>query len=169
MTKFVDDCISALTNLKTNEEYQKFSKEFYYRKNVIIIGNGGSNAVASHISQDYVKKAGKHSLAFSDPSMLTCFMNDYGVEMAYVKFLEAYASKMTLIILISSSGNSENILNCVNFCEKKGYTYGVLTAFDENNKVRTAAVKAKFNYWIDTKSYGVAECIHQIFLHAVIE
>ena len=49
----------------------------------------------------------KHSLSFSDPSMLTCFINDFGMNKAYVKFLNFYCDKRTLVILISSSGSQE--------------------------------------------------------------
>ena len=71
---------------------------------IIIIGNGGSNAIASHISQDYTKVLGKKSFSFSDPSRLTCYINDYGNENAYAKFLEHFSSANTTVILISSSG-----------------------------------------------------------------
>ena len=47
---------------------------------VIIIGNGGSNSIASHTAQDYTKQLGVPSYTFSDPSRLTCYINDYGME-----------------------------------------------------------------------------------------
>ena len=73
---------------------------------IILIGNGGSNAIASHIAVDYIKFLNKKSLAFSDPSMLTASMNDYGTENAYAKYIDSYKDNNTLVILISSSGNS---------------------------------------------------------------
>jgi D-sedoheptulose 7-phosphate isomerase len=165
---FISECIDALESLKTSVEYQKFNNEFKSHRNIIIIGNGGSNAVASHISQDYVNMAYKRSLTFSDPSMLTCFMNDYGVENAYKEFLRVYAEDDSLIILISSSGKSMNIINCIKYCSENNLDYGLLTAFNYDNPAKMLAIDAKFNYWIDTVSYGVAECVHQIFLHAVV-
>ena len=65
---------------------------------IIIIGNGGSNSIASHISQDYTKVLGKKATCFSDPSRLTCYINDYGRDEAYKKYLEHFADKETLII-----------------------------------------------------------------------
>ena len=79
--------------------------------NVLLIGNGGSNAIASHISVDYIKFLNKQSIAFSDPAMLTAFMNDEGVQNAYSEFISKMSNKDTLVILISSSGNSQNIFN----------------------------------------------------------
>ena len=55
-------------------------------QNIIIIGNGGSNSIASHISQDYTKQLGKRAFSFSDSSRLTCYINDYGMEEAYKQF-----------------------------------------------------------------------------------
>lgn len=155
--------------MPTDEEFLKFKDAFNKYKKIILIGNGGSNAIASHLSQDYVKRCNKSSLAFTDSSMLTCFINDYGLDNAYVKFLKFYADKETLVILISSSGNSMNIVNCVSFCEGNKIPYGTLTAFKKNNLVRMASISPEFQYHIDTDSYGVAECVHQIFLHTMTE
>lgn len=79
---------------------------------VIMIGNGGSNSICSHISQDYTKQLKKRAFAFSDPSRLTCYINDYGSRNAYAKFIEEFLVAGTLVILISSSGESDNILQC---------------------------------------------------------
>ena len=70
---------------------------------VIIIGNGGSNSIASHIAQDYTKALGKRAISFSDPSRLTCYINDYGRDEAYSKFIEHFWEEGTMVILISSS------------------------------------------------------------------
>lgn len=160
--------IEALQAAHLETQFKKFNNEFQKTIDIIILGNGGSNAVASHISQDYVKFHGKRSIVFSDPSMLTCFINDFGMENAYVKFLEAYSTQDTLIILISSGGESKNILNCIEWCEQTYKKYGILTGFDQNNSARKLAKKALWNYHIPSKSYGIVECVHQIFLHGVV-
>jgi D-sedoheptulose 7-phosphate isomerase len=160
--------IEALQGAHLETQFKKFNNEFQKTIDIIILGNGGSNAVASHISQDYVKFHGKRSIVFSDPSMLTCFINDFGMENAYVKFLEAYSTQDTLIILISSGGESKNILNCIEWCEQTYKKYGILTGFDQKNSARKLAKKALWNYHIPSKSYGIVECVHQIFLHGVV-
>jgi len=153
---------------ESHYEYIKFVNEFNNHEKIIIIGNGGSNAIASHISQDYVKKQSKKSLTFTDASMLTCYINDYGVEDAYAKFIENYADKDTLVILISSSGNSKNILNSAKYCLDNNIGYGILTGFDKNNLLRLKyGIKSLFDYHVESYDYGVVECIHQIFLHGV--
>ena len=69
---------------------------------IIIIGNGGSNAIASHIAVDYLNK---QASSFSDAPRLTAYINDYGRDEAYKQFISEFADTDTLIILISSSGN----------------------------------------------------------------
>tara|TARA_Y100000114_G_scaffold143059_1_gene150227 strand:+ start:1805 stop:2296 length:492 start_codon:yes stop_codon:yes gene_type:complete len=133
---------------------------------IIIIGNGGSNSIASHISQDYTKVLDKKSYSFSDPSRLTCYINDYGRDNAYAEFLDDFAGKDTLVILISSSGNSMNIINAAKYCEDSDITYLALTGFNKNNKLNN--MNASFKYHVNSDDYGIIECIHQIVLHSIL-
>ena len=160
--------IEALQGAHIEEQFEKFQVAFNNHQNIIILGNGGSNSVASHISQDYVKFHNKHSLVFSDPSMLTCFINDFGMENAYRKFLEYYSTPETLCILISSGGESKNIVNCIKHCENDAIPYGILTGFSLANKARSIANSALWDYHINSRDYGIVECVHQIFLHGVV-
>tara|TARA_B100000287_G_scaffold409493_1_gene436904 strand:- start:42 stop:548 length:507 start_codon:yes stop_codon:yes gene_type:complete len=136
-------------------------------QNIIIIGNGGSNSVASHISQDYTKQLDKRCISFSDPSRLTCYINDYGRDEAYVEFLKDFADKDTLVILISSSGNSMNVFNCAVFCKSVGIKFILLSGFDEDNKLNTFD-GGMMKYWVDSHDYGVVETAHQVFLHSIL-
>jgi D-sedoheptulose 7-phosphate isomerase len=165
---FFNECISAINSINNNE-YVKFKNQCNEKNKIILLGNGGSNAVAAHIAQDLTKRAGKRAMSFTDPSMLTCFINDYGQDLAYTKYLEFYADPDTFVVLVSSSGNSENLVNCVKWCESNNVLYGILTAFDKSNRMNRFALNPVFNYHVDTYSYGVAECVHQIFLHGVVE
>lgn len=160
--------VEALEKAHAEDEFQRYQDQFNGHNRIIILGNGGSNSVASHISQDYMKFHQKRVNVFSDPSMLTMLANDYGYENAYVKFLEYHIEPDTLVVLISSSGESLNILNCMEHCERYGIDYGVLTGFNSHNSLRRKADYAKFNYHVDSESYGVVECVHQIFLHGVV-
>ena len=160
--------ITTLQSAHMEEEFDKFKKAFKDYNRIIILGNGGSNSVASHISQDYMKFHNKKVSILSDPSMITMLTNDFGYNNAYQKFLEYYVEKDTLVIIISSGGESLNMLKCVDWCEDNKIDYGVLTGFEENNTIRGEATNALFNYYIDSKSYGVVECVHQIFLHGVV-
>lgn len=160
--------IDTLQCAHMESEFQKFKNAFNKYQNIIILGNGGSNSVASHISQDYVKFHNKNSMVFSDPSMLTCFINDFGMDQAYCRFLQYYAKPDTLCILISSGGESNNIVNCIKYCENKSIPYGILTGFQPTNKARSIANNALWDYHISSRNYGIVECVHQIFLHGVV-
>jgi len=165
------DLISRLIAKITNADLVKFREIIFDYDNIIIIGNGGSNSISSHIAVDYNKFLKKRTLAFTDPSMLSAYFNDYGFEKVYVKFIEQNLTKKTLVILISSSGNSLNILECANFCEKNKIGFCSFTGFNKDNKLKVKSEKSKnckFNYWVESKSYGVVENCHQIFLHAVV-
>ncbi len=160
--------IETLESAHMDVEFPKFQKAFTNHNRIMILGNGGSNSVASHISQDYMKFHKKKVSVFSDPSMLTMLANDFGYESAYVEFLKYHVESDTLVILMSSGGESENIIKCQSYCQDNNIAYGVLTGFFPNNRFRTRSENALFNYHIDSDSYGVVECIHQIFLHGVV-
>ena len=163
-----DEYIETLRSAHMELEFFKFQKAFYTHNRIIILGNGGSNSVASHISQDYMKFHNKKVSILSDPSMITMLTNDFGYEFAYQKFLEYYVESDTLVIIISSGGESPNMINCLNWCEKENIDYGVLTGFKSDNKIKTVAKNALWNYYINSSNYGVVECVHQIFLHGVV-
>lgn len=143
-------------------------------KRIIILGNGGSNAIASHICQDYTKQLRKPSFTFSDPSRLTCYINDYGMEHANSQFLYDFANPATdLIVLISSSGNSPNMVSAMEYCMYDKFDFAILTGFGECNKMRDLNQAemnnpAKLDLWVDSHDYGIVECVHQIFLHSVL-
>ena len=134
---------------------------------VILIGNGGSNAMASHISVDYTKFLNKKSFSFSDASMLTAYINDYGRDEAYKQFLSDFVDGDTLVILISSSGNSMNVVNAAQWCEDNNIPYAVLSGFSPNNKLNQ--MDANFKYHVNYNSYAVVELAHEILLHSIID
>ena len=163
-----NEYVEALQSADMGNEYEKFKEAFERHDRVIILGNGGSSSVASHISQDYMKFQGKKVSILSDPSMLTMLTNDYGYENAYQKFLEYYVEENSLVVLLSSGGESDNILNCLTWCEENSVDYGILTGFSPDNTIRSRATNSLWNYYINSEDYGVVECIHQIFLHGVV-
>lgn len=154
----------------SNEKLDMLKKHVLSNTNeIIILGNGGSNAISSHIAEDYTKALGKKSICFSDAARLTCYSNDYGYENAFVQFLKEFSTNNSLVILISSSGNSVNILKCAEYCKTKNIQYIILSGFDKNNKLNSEHTEsALLSFWIDSKDYGVVECAHEIILHSII-
>ena len=80
-------------------------------KKIIVVGNGGSAAMASHVAVDLTKAAGCRAVTFNEADLLTCFANDYGYENWVERALNFYADKGDVVILISSSGTSKNIVS----------------------------------------------------------
>ena len=154
------------------EHYEDLNDLIEKHQSIIILGNGGSSSVASYIAQDYTKMLNKRSFTFSDASRLTCYTNDYGYENTYLQFLKEFVreKEKTLVILISSSGNSENIIRCADWCDKlSNIDLMTLTGFDIDNRLKKMNLKnRKINYWVDSKDYGIVECTHMIFLHMVV-
>ena len=136
-------------------------------KDVILLGNGGSNATCLHIAEDYSKVLKKRALAFGDGPRLTCYFNDYG-DQAYVEFIKDFSTSQTLHILISSSGESLNMVNCASHCKNNNLDMLILTGFKQNNLLRKFAPLAKMEYWVDSEDYGVVEIAHETFLHSVL-
>lgn len=158
-----------LSNLSETDLPNKLSALVNWHKDIIILGNGGSNSIASHLAQDYTKVLNKKCISFSDPSRITCYTNDYGQDKAYEKFLNAFSTTGCLVILISSSGESINIINCLKYCQDNNLAHVILTGFSENNLLKKASEQtAELSYWVDSDDYGIVECLHQIFLHSTI-
>ena len=152
--------------LKIENLQRDFGKIIDKYSRIVILGNGGSNAIASHISQDYTKALKKKSFTFSDPSRLTCYINDYGMENAYVEFLKEFSEKGDLVVLISSSGESDNIINSAKFCASNSLDMVTLSGFRAENRLN--GFESLLNYWVDSEDYGIVECAHMVFLHSVI-
>ena len=122
-----EEYVKTLDSAHMEVEFFKFQKAFHTHPRIIILGNGGSNSVASHISQDYMKFHGKKVSVLSDPSMITMLSNDFGYDYAYQQFLNYYVEKDTLVIIMSSGGESPNMINCLNWCEYNKIDYDSLT------------------------------------------
>lgn len=141
----------------------------HHYQNIIILGNGGSNAIALHIAEDYHKMLGIKAIAFGDTPRMSCYANDYGWDNAYKMFLEHFATDDTLVILISSSGNSKNILNCAKYCVDNSIDMITLSGHSDKNKLKSNfGSHSKLHFWIDSTDYGIVECLHELILHSVI-
>lgn len=131
-----------------------------------IIGNGGSAAIASHMAEDYTKNGGVRMLAFNDAAMLTCFANDMGYENVFKSAIAYYAESKDLIIAISSSGKSENILNAVRCAAIKGCHIITFSGFNPDNPLRRLG---NLNFYVPDDSYGNVEITHLSLLHAILD
>ena len=132
----------------------------------IFIGNGGSAAMASHLSVDLTKAAGMRAINFNEADLLTCFANDYGYENWAARALEAYADNNDVVVLISSSGKSPNIINAVEQARKMGLSLITLSGFKSDNPLRELG---DVNFWCNSEAYNVVEMTHHVWLLAIVD
>jgi D-sedoheptulose 7-phosphate isomerase len=132
----------------------------------IVVGNGGSAATASHVSVDLTKNSGVRAINFNEADLLTCFANDYGYEHWVEKAIEFYAEPNDVVILISSSGKSANIVNGAKKARQFGLPVITLSGFKPDNPLRKIG---NVNLWVDSDSYNVVEITHLVWLVAVVD
>ena len=131
-------------------------------KNVVVVGNGGSAAIASHLQNDLVKACGIRSMVFTEQPLLTALTNDLGYETVYEIPIGVMADSGDLLIAISSSGQSKNILNAVKIALTKQMKIITLSGFNSGNPLRSLG---HFNFYSSTSEYGLIENVHSIITH----
>jgi len=159
------DVIRKITNI-FRCEYQKY---LGLGKRVFIIGNGGSCAIAEHISTDLNKRCKVKATTLSNNSLLTALTNDYGQENAFVEWMKMnHFGKTDFLVAISSSGKSPNILNAINHANDcLGY---ILAIFGMDGETPFTGNRYEHNYiHIDSHNYGVIELTSEIILHGIVE
>jgi len=106
-------------NLQTiNDIVKLLAKSFSKGGKVIIFGNGGSMCDAMHFAEELTGRFRKDrpplpAIAISDPSHITCVGNDYGFDQIFSRAVSAYARPDDVVIGISTSGNSPNVINAI--------------------------------------------------------
>lgn len=135
-------------------------------KKAIFAGNGGSAAIASHCAVDFAKNAGIRCVNFNEADLITCLANDYGYERWLEKALELYADDGDLVILVSSSGRSPNIVNAGRYAASRGLEVVTLTGFAPDNPLRATG---HLNLWVNSRAYNIIEMTHQAWLLAICD
>lgn len=132
------------------------------RQKVMLIGNGGSASVASHILMDLSNAAFVRSLCFHDAPMLTALANDYGYPAAFERCVKLWADPNDVLIATSSSGKSENILKAVAAARGKGCRVVTLSGFSPDNPLRASG---DLNFYVPSNAYGHVEMAHSVLAH----
>jgi D-sedoheptulose 7-phosphate isomerase len=123
----------------------------------VVVGNGGSAAIASHIQNDLCKAVKMRALVFTEQSLLTALANDDGYQTAYETLTKLWAEPDDLLIAISSSGRSENILRAAAATRDAGGRIITMSGFAADNPLRTLG---DINFYIPSDSYGHVELAH---------
>ncbi|WP_024301315.1 SIS domain-containing protein [Pseudogulbenkiania sp. MAI-1] len=129
---------------------------------VFLIGNGGSAAICAHMQNDLVNKGGLRAQVLHEPSLLTCMSNDYGYPLAYARLVERFARRGDLLVCISSSGRSANMLEAVAAARGREAQVLTLSGFAASNPLRA---QGDLNIWLPSDDFGEVEVGHQLLLH----
>jgi D-sedoheptulose 7-phosphate isomerase len=141
----------------------------YARRNqrkAMVIGNGGSAAIAAHMQNDLAKSVKLRAVTFFDLSLNTAIANDQGVESVFEEPLRLFADPEDILFAISSSGRSENVLRAVRQARIKGCRVFTLSGFGGENPLRRMG---DVNFYVPVEHYGMVELAHQILVHCITD
>ena len=136
-------------------------------KKILVFGNGGSAAIASHFTVDLTKNARVRATNYNEADLITCLSNDYGYDQWVSRAIELYMDKGDLIFFISSSGVSKNMVNAVKIAKKKKARKIIsFTGFNINNPLKK---KSDLAFWVNSRAYNHVENVHQIWLLSLVD
>ena len=143
-----------------------FTRHKRNRSKLFFIGNGGSSAIASHMTADFMKNGGMNTYSLYDNSVTTCMGNDYGYEYIFSRPMEFLVKEHDLVVAISSSGKSKNILYAIEAAKKKHAEVITFTGFKPDNKARQLG---DINVYVPCEKYGIVESIHNLILQQIVD
>ena len=133
---------------------------------LMLAGNGASASIASHLATDFAKQGKVRAMAFNDANLITALGNDCGYENWIAKAVEIYANPQDILVLISSSGKSPNVVKAAHEAKARGLYVAAFTGFAKDNPL---GASADINFWVDSRSYNIVECTHMILLAGVVD
>ena len=136
------------------------------RRTVFLIGNGASASMASHVAADLAKNARLHTEVFSDLSLITAIANDMSYEEVFAEPLRRRMKEGDMLVAISSSGQSANVLRAVQEAKNIGGFVVTLSAMRPENTLRS---RGHLNFYVPAGTYGIAETCHAAILHHWID
>ena len=178
---YIEDLINRLKNTEiwqgTEKKYEDYSQgiqvlvdRFTGHKekgsHVFFIGNGGSSAIASHMTADFMKNGGMNTYSLYDNAVTTCMGNDYGYESIFSRPMQFLVREDDLVIAISSSGNSANIVNAIQVAKEKKAEVITLTGFEPTNEAKQMG---DINVYVPCNKYGIVESIHNLILQQIVD
>lgn len=179
--QYIQELINMLDDIEYTDKPKEISKGYSQGMEILLtvfathkrrqshlffIGNGGSSAIASHMTADFMKNGGMKTYSLYDSAVITCMGNDYGYEYIFSKPLEWLLGEGDLLVAISSSGNSPNIINAIQAAKQKHATVVTFTGFKPDNQVRKMG---NVNVYVPCEKYGIVESIHNLMLQQLVD
>ena len=143
------------------------NKEVKEKKGILyFIGNGASSNMASHYAIDFLKNAGCPANCFTDDAFLTAIGNDIGYDQVFAVPLKSFLTEHDCLITISSSGNSENILESIKVAKSVNCKIVTFSGMQDDNQSRKLG---DINFYVPAKTYGFVESAHHLLLHCWLD
>lgn len=164
-----NECFNRVMDLDMSKAIEFASDVFSFRESgnkVIFMGNGASYTIANHAALDYMGQTGVITMCATDPAVLTAFSNDFGYNNALQRFTQLNYRDGDILVCISSSGNSPNVVNSAEYVKSIEGTVVSFTGFESDNKLSKIA---DTNFWVDSKYYNVVESIHNLWLAMICD
>lgn len=130
------------------------------------IGNGASASMASHMSADACKNGELRCSCFNEISLLTAIANDVSYEQAFAVPLRRFGRGGDILVAISSSGNSSNVINAIDAAREIGVGVVTLSGMSSGNRARS---RGDLNFYVPAQEYGHVESSHQVILHSWLD
>ncbi len=168
-TNYIDSISSLLKEIDSELielSIDLIKKKIKNNNKIYIVGNGGSASIASHVSVDFTKVAKIKSSTFNNSNFITCFANDYGYENWVTEAIKAHCLKDDILILISSSGKSSNIINAAHYCKNNNIDLITLSGFNQDNDLSKLG---KVNFYVNSQNYNYVEMAHHIILVSIVD
>tara|TARA_A100001015_G_C14780141_1_gene628831 strand:+ start:245 stop:838 length:594 start_codon:yes stop_codon:yes gene_type:complete len=173
--KYKNDLFDVLEKLDLNElsnANNLIEKTIKRKSTIYVCGNGGSHAIANHFVCDYFKGLSqdtslnvKIKSLCSDNSLISAISNDFSYDDVFVYQAKRYFKKNDILILISSSGNSNNIKKILNFSLKKKIKVIGITGFNGGYLKKNCNISLHCN----VKNYGISEDFAHILMHLIMQ
>jgi len=135
-------------------------------RKAMLIGNGGSAAIVSHMQNDMFKMVGLRAIVFTEQPLLTALSNDDGYETVFRQPVTRWAEPGDLLVAVSSSGESNNIVTAAAAARERGCRLLTFSGFKPGNRLRQAG---DLNFYVPSMSYGHVELTHQILGHCITD
>lgn len=165
--KVLQAFIADDTNLKSIEQAATLlTHAFKNEGKVISCGNGGSHCDAMHFAEELTGRYREHrpsfpAIAISDVSHISCVGNDYGFDNIFSRYLEGVGRKGDVLFCLSTSGNSQNILNAIEVAKAKGIAIIALTGKDGGKMAGLADVEIRVPH------FGFADRIQEVHIKII--
>jgi D-sedoheptulose 7-phosphate isomerase len=163
-TIFRKNFFSRIEEINPNEIATTLSLLRCCNSNIFVIGNGGSMSTASHFAQDLLKIGNKRAIALNNISAITAWANDEGYENCFVEQLKVLADPGDILVIISGSGNSLNVINAMYWARDNDITTVGITGFDGG----IIGSECKYGINVPCYSMSMVEAIHSFLLHYLV-